>query len=64
MLLNPCRKKGAFLFKIWQHLSLECPKRRFFANQRALFCGVTLAPLVVTTKKMFLCHKENSLILP
>jgi hypothetical protein len=51
MLLNPCRKKGAFLFKIWQHLSLECPKRRFFANQRALFCGVTLAPLVVTTKE-------------
>jgi hypothetical protein len=25
------RKRSAFLFNIWQHLSLECPKKRLFA---------------------------------
>jgi hypothetical protein len=37
------RKRSAFLFNIWQHLSLECPKKRLFAINLGSSRGVPFA---------------------
>ena len=61
---NPRRKKGAFLCRIWQSLSLKCPRRLLFANKSTLSCGVAFAQIKLFSIKPRIAESDSHLAIP